>query len=71
MKGTKVYVDFTTGSAIHFKAKVNTGAQASIMPIKVYDKCIRIKKKPQVTDCQIAGIWGPDHAKSLNGKHCG
>ena len=29
---------------IHFEAKVDTGAQANIMPIRVYDKLVRIRR---------------------------
>ena len=52
---TEVYVDLMTASDVKFEAKVDTGAQANIMPVHVSDKIVRARSHFRPSTAHLQG----------------
>ena len=51
-------MDLMTASDVKFEAKVDTGAQANIMPACVYDKIIRTRSDYRPSTVNLQGHGG-------------
>ena len=56
--GTEVYVDLMTASDVKFKARVDIGAEANILPVCVYNKIVGTKSHLRPSTAHLQGYGG-------------